>query len=68
MITGQRAEEGLLQRRAEQALPGIAAVRSKVTDLEQYSRTLIKQRPVVTVLAAAAAGYLVGRLVSRGMR
>ena len=68
MITDQIAEERPLPRRAEQVQPDIAAVRSRVTDLEQQARTLIRQRPVVAVLAAVGVGYLVARLVSRGMR
>jgi ElaB/YqjD/DUF883 family membrane-anchored ribosome-binding protein len=68
MTTAQIAEERSLPRRAEQVQADIAAVRSKVTDLGQQARTLIEQRPVVAVLAAAGAGYLVARLVSRGMR
>ncbi len=67
MITDQVAEERL-PRRSEQGLPDITAVRSRVTDLGQNARTLIRQRPVVAVLAAVAVGYLAARLVSRGMR
>ena len=68
MTTDQIAEERPLPRRGEQIQPDIAAVRSKVTELEQQARTLIRQRPVVAVLAAAGVGYLVARLVSRRMR
>lgn len=68
MTTDQIAEERPVPHRAEQAQPDIAAVRSTVTELEQQARTLIRQRPVVAVLAAAGVGYLVARLVARGMR
>ena len=68
MITDQIAEERPLPRRTEQVQADIAAVRSKVTDLEQQARTLIRQRPVVAVLAAVGVGYLVARVVSRGLR
>jgi hypothetical protein len=68
LVADQIGEERPLPRRAEQTPPDIAAVRSKMTELAQQSRTLIRQRPVVTLLAAAAGGHLVGRLVSRGMR
>ncbi len=69
MITDAIAEE-------EQPQPGpprqvqedIEADRSRVTKLEQQARTLIRQRPVVAVLAAAGIGYLVARLVSGGTR
>jgi hypothetical protein len=68
MITDQIEEEPPLPRRVEQGQPDIAAVRSRLTDLEQQARTLIRQRPVVAVLAAVGVGYLVARLVSRAMR
>ena len=68
MTTDQMAEEPPLPRGTEQGQADIAAVRSKVTDLEQQARTLIRQRPVVAVLAAVGVGYLVARLVSRAMR
>jgi ElaB/YqjD/DUF883 family membrane-anchored ribosome-binding protein len=68
MITDQIAEERPVLPGTEQVPPDIAAVRSKVADLEQQARTLIRQRPVVAVLAAAGVGYLVARLVSRGLR
>jgi ElaB/YqjD/DUF883 family membrane-anchored ribosome-binding protein len=68
MIADQIVEEPPLPRRAEQGQPDITAVRSRLTDLEQQARTLIRQRPVVAVLAAVGVGYLVARLVSRAMR
>ncbi|MFI5397743.1 MAG: hypothetical protein ACHQ9S_19580 [Candidatus Binatia bacterium] len=68
MTTDQIAEERPLPRRTEQVQPDIAAVRSKVTDLEQQARTLIRQRPIVAVLAALGVGYLAARFVSRAMR
>ena len=68
MTTDQSAEERPVPRGAEQVQPDIAAVRSKVTELEQQARTLIRQRPVVAVLAAAGVGYLVARVVARRTR
>ena len=68
MITDQIAEEPPLARGAQEVQPNIAAVRSRLTDLEQQARMRIRQRPVVTVLAGVGAGYLVARLVSRAMR
>jgi hypothetical protein len=67
MTTDQLAAEQPPPRCSEQA-PDIADVRSRATDLEQHARTLIRQRPVVAVLAAVGVGYLVARLVSRGTR
>jgi ElaB/YqjD/DUF883 family membrane-anchored ribosome-binding protein len=68
MTMDQIVEERPLPRRTEQVPPDIAAVRSKVTDLEQQARTLVRERPVVAVLAAAGVGYLVARLAARAMR
>jgi hypothetical protein len=68
ITTAQIAEDRSLPRGVEQVPLDFAAVRSKVTDLEQHARTLIGQRPVVAVLVAAGAGYLIARLVSRGLR
>jgi hypothetical protein len=68
MNTDQLAEERPVPRRTEHVQPEIAAVRSKVTDLERQARTLITQRPVVAVLAAAGVGYLIARVVARGTR
>jgi ElaB/YqjD/DUF883 family membrane-anchored ribosome-binding protein len=65
MTTDQIADERPLPRSTEQAQADIASVRSKVTDLEHQTRTLIRQRPVVAVLAAVGVGYLIARLVSR---
>ena len=68
MITDQIAEELPSPPGSQQAQADIAAVCSRVTDLEQRARTLIRQRPVVAVLAAVGVGYLVARLVSRATR
>jgi len=68
MITDQIAEERRSPPRSQQGQPGLAEVRARVTDLEQRARTLIRQRPIVAVLAAVGAGYLAARLVSRAMR
>ena len=68
MITDQIAEELPSPPGSQQVQADIAAVYSKLTDLEQQARILIRQRPVVAVLAAVGVGYLVARLVSRGTR
>jgi hypothetical protein len=68
MTTDQITAEPPLPGGAEQGQPDIAAVHSKVTELEHHARTLIRQRPVVAVLAAAGVGYLVARLIARGTR
>lgn len=69
MTTDQIAAERPLLCCTEQLQPDSAVVRSKeVTDLEQQARTLIRQRPIVAVLAAVGLGYLTARLISRGAR
>lgn len=40
----------------------------KLTELEEQARVLIREQPVVAVLAAAGLGYLVARLAGRGKR
>jgi ElaB/YqjD/DUF883 family membrane-anchored ribosome-binding protein len=67
MITDQIAAERPLPR-TEQIQADIAAVRSKVTDLEHQARTLIRERPFVALLSAVGVGYLIARLVSRRTR
>ena len=67
MNTDEIAQEPLPPQGAEEALD-IAAVRAKVTELEQQARSIIRQRPVVAVLAAAGVGYLIARVVVRGTR
>lgn len=68
MTTEQSVEERPLPQRTQQGQLDIAALRGSVTDLEQQARAFIRQRPVVAVLAAIGAGYLVARLVARGRR
>ena len=68
MITDQITEEWRSPPRLEQVQARITQVRSRVADIEEHARTLIRQRPVVAVLAAVGVGYLVARLVSRAMR
>lgn len=68
MTTDQIMEKGPMAQLARQVQPQIAAVRSAATDWEEQARTFVKQRPVVAVLSAAGMGYLVARLVSRGLR
>jgi hypothetical protein len=68
MITDQIAAERSSPPHSEPVQPDITDVRSRVTEIEQHARTLIRQRPVVAVLAAVGVGYLVARLVSRALR
>jgi hypothetical protein len=68
MITDQIAAERRSPPRSQQAQPGFAEVNARVTDLERHARTLIRQRPIVAVLAALGVGYLAARLVSRAIR
>ena len=68
MVTDQIAEDRRSPPGSQQVQPGFVPVRARVTDLERHARALIRQRPVVAVLAAVGVGYLVARLVSRAMR
>jgi hypothetical protein len=68
MTADQQVEEQPLAPRAAPEEMNRTALRSGVTDLEQQARAFVRQRPVLAVLAAAGAGYLVARLVSRGRR
>lgn len=68
MITDENAANRSLPRRLEQLQTDIAAVRSEATDLEQQARTLIRQRPVVSVMVAAGVGFLAARIVARAAR
>jgi len=68
MTTDQIVEERLIPPRTEEAGPEVAAVLSKAAALEEQARALIRKRPVVAVLAAVGAGFLVARLVSRASR
>jgi hypothetical protein len=64
----QVADEDPLPQRAEQVHVDTTAIRSKVAELEQHAQAFIKQQPIVAILAAAGVGYLVARIVTRGMR
>lgn len=67
MITDQVVEGRASPPRAEQEQPDTTEVRDTVAALEERARTFIRQRPVVAVLAALGAGYLVARVLSRRM-
>jgi len=68
MITEQIAVDGASSPRTGPVWPDMEALRASVTELEQHARTRIMQRPVVAVLVAVGVGYLVARLVARGVR
>ena len=68
MIADQIAEERPSQPRLQPVKSELAEVRTRATELERHARTVIRQRPIVAVLAAVGAGYLAARLVSRAMR
>lgn len=66
--TEQIAEDRRWAPGADQARTDSAAVRRTVTEVEEQVRTLIRERPVVAVLAAAGVGYLLARIVARVAR
>jgi ElaB/YqjD/DUF883 family membrane-anchored ribosome-binding protein len=67
-MTDRIAAERSSPPHSEPVRPDTTDVRSRVTEIEQHARTLVRQRPVVAVLAAVGVGYLVARLVSRALR
>lgn len=68
MTTAQIAEEWRSPPGSEPVPVRTIPTRSRGTDLEDQVRILIRQRPVVAVLAAVGVGYLVARVVARAMR
>jgi len=68
MTTAQIAEEWRSPPGSEPVAVRTIPIRSRVTDLEEQARTVIRQRPVVAVLAAVGVGYLVARVVARALR
>ena len=68
MIAEQVPEVRQSPLRSERVRPGVAGVRARVADLERHARALVRQRPIVAVLAAAGLGYLTARFVSRAVR
>ena len=68
MITDHVAEEQPSPARSQQVESGFAEARARVTDLERQARILIRQRPIVAVLAAVGVGYLAARFVARVLR
>jgi hypothetical protein len=55
---------------APRTYPMVAAeeARHLATDFEHKLRTVVHERPVVSVLTAAGIGYFIARLFARGMR
>jgi len=68
MIADQIAEERGAQPGSQPIQPEFAELRARATELERHTRTVIRRRPIVAVLAAVGVGYLAARLVSRAMR
>lgn len=40
-------------------------MRSEIQDLDQRLKVFVKERPIMALLSAVAAGYLVGRVLRR---
>ena len=49
----------------EQAEAQIRAARDALTDIDKKVRAFVKERPGLCLLGAVAAGFVIGRLVSR---
>ena len=61
MLADQTADERSSPR-SKPVQSSFADARARMTDLEQTTRTFIRQRPIVAVLAAVGVGYLAARL------
>ena len=53
---------------ADRGLPDFSGIHTGLLDIEARGRSVVRQQPVVAVLAAAGLGYLVARLVARASR
>ena len=65
---GHAADECLAdeaRRAAEQLQAGVEQASSELSRLEQRTREFVRERPVGALLAAVAAGFLVGRIAAR---
>jgi ElaB/YqjD/DUF883 family membrane-anchored ribosome-binding protein len=56
------ATQSSLQDRAEEMA---ARIREKVAPVDQWVRTLARERPLLVLAGALGIGYLVGRLLRR---
>ena len=68
LTTDQTIEEQSQAQRTGPPPASIPAGSSVATDLEQQARTLIRQHPLVAVLAATGVGFLIARVFVRGIR
>lgn len=46
----------------------VADVQAAANNVGEYVRTLVRQQPVVAVLTSVGVGYMMARLIARGMR
>jgi len=58
-------QDVMKSEKLEEAREQLARVNDQLEQVDQRVRKLVKERPVVMLLAAAFAGHLIGRLVSR---
>ncbi len=54
-----------IENDVQEAVPELEQVKERLRDLNERVIAFIKERPGTCLLAALAAGYLVGRLVRR---
>jgi len=50
---------------ADDVRSSVAQARSELHDLDRHARQFVRERPLAALLAALAAGFLVGRMASR---
>ena len=52
-------------RGPRRAAEGDGEIRAELTEVDQKVRAFVKERPVLALLGAIAAGYLIGRVLGR---
>jgi hypothetical protein len=68
MITEQHNEESRPLSGVQPAPSSFEELRTRVTGLDQQARQVIRQRPIVALLAAVGVGYLTARLLASAAR
>jgi hypothetical protein len=64
----QQSQSVQKRHRDEESVPESSELSSRLEALEEEARTIIRDQPVASVLAALGVGYLVARLASRSTR
>ena len=67
-MTTATAQHALPKQQRDEAPAATDHFSSRLESFEEEARTLIRDQPVASVLAALGVGYLVARLASRNSR